>query len=141
MKDPSLALIINKLQKGTQPQKPLPSTYFQNTDSVLYCCVREGSQGFEAIVVSKKLYQLVLTTCHDLPEHNGTMSLYGYIRRFYFWQKLKQHCTKHVLQCKECEQVSLKEPHYVDSNLHIPKMPVSFIAIDLLGKYPKNGKW
>ena len=89
MKDPSLALIINKLQKDTQPQQPLPNTYFLNTDSVLYCCVREGSQGFEAIVVPKKLYQLVLTLCHDLLGHNGTMRLYGCIRRFYFWQKLK----------------------------------------------------
>ena len=73
MKDPSLALIINKLQKGTQPQQPLPNTYFQNTDIILYHCVREGSQGFETLVVPKKLYQLVLTTCHDLLGHNGTM--------------------------------------------------------------------
>ena len=39
MKDPSSALIINQLQKGTQPQKPLPNTYFLNTDGVLYHCV------------------------------------------------------------------------------------------------------
>ena len=41
MKDPSLAIIINKLQKGIHPHKPLPNTYFLNTDGVLYCCVRE----------------------------------------------------------------------------------------------------
>ena len=100
MKDPSLAIIMNKLQKGTHPHKPLPNTYFMNTDGVLYHCVREGSQSFEAVVVPKKLYQLVLTMCHDLMGHNGTMQLYGYIRRFYFWQKLKEDCTKHVHQCK-----------------------------------------
>ena len=121
MKDPSLALIINKLQKCNQPHMPLPNTYFLSTDSVLYCCVREGSQGFEVIVVPKKLYQLVLTMYHDLLGHNGTTQLYRYIRRFYFWQKLKQDSAKHVHQCRECQQVSLKEPHYVDSNLHIPK--------------------
>ena len=65
MKDPSLALIINKLQKGNQPQQILPNTYFLNTDGVIYHCVREGSQGFEAKVVPKKLYQSVLTMCHD----------------------------------------------------------------------------
>ena len=75
--------------------------------------------------------------CHDLMGHNGTMQMYGYIRRFYFWQKLKQDCTKHVHQCKECQHVSLKEPHYVDSNLHIPKLPMSFIVMDLLGEYPE----
>ena len=72
VKDPSLPIIINKLQKGTQPHKPLPNTYFLNTDGVLYCCVREGSQSFEAVDVPKKLYQLVHTTCHDLMGHNGT---------------------------------------------------------------------
>ena len=40
-------------------------------------------------------------------------------------------------QCKECQQVSLKEPCYVDSNLHIPKLPMSFIAMVLLGEYPE----
>ena len=82
MKDLSLALIINKLQKGTQSQKPLPNAYFLSTDSVLYHCVREGSQNFQAVVVAKKLYQLVLTMCHDLMGHNGTTPLYGYIRIF-----------------------------------------------------------
>ena len=66
MKHPSLAIIMNKLQKNTHPHKPLPSTYFLNTNGVLYHCVREGFQSFEAVVVPKKLYQLVLTTCHDL---------------------------------------------------------------------------
>ena len=84
MADPSLALIINKLQKGTQPQQPLPNTCSLSMDGVLYHCVREGSQGFEAIGVPKKLYQLVLTMCHDLMGHNGTTQLYGYIRRFTF---------------------------------------------------------
>ena len=32
----------------------------------------------------------------------------------------------------------MKEPHFVDSNLLIPKLPVSFIAMDLLGKYPET---
>ena len=52
-----------------------------------------------------------------------------------------QDCTKYVHQCKECQQVSLKEPHYVDSNLQIPKLPMSFIATHLLGEYPgtENG--
>ena len=65
------------------------------------------------------------------------MWLYGYIRRLYFWQKLKQECTKNVHQCKECQQVSLKEPHYVDSNLCILKLPMPFIAMDLLDEYPE----
>ena len=34
---------------------------FFNTHGVLYHCVREGSQDFEAVVVPKKHYQLVVT--------------------------------------------------------------------------------
>ena len=40
-------------------------------------------------------------------------------------------------QCKECQQVSLEEPCYVNFNLQIPKLPMSFIAMDLLGEYPE----
>ena len=67
--------------------------------------------------------------------YNGTLQLYGYIRKFYFWQKLKQDCTKHMHQCKECQQVSLKEEHYVDSNLWIHRLSMFFIAMDLLGDW------
>ena len=98
LKDPSLAIIMNKLQKGSHPHEPLPNTYFLNRDGVLHHCVREGSQNIEVVVMSKKLYQLVLTSCHGLMRHNGTIGLYGYIRRFYFSQKLKQDCPKHVHQ-------------------------------------------
>ena len=68
---------------------------------------------------------------------NGTTQLYGYIWRFYCWQKLKQECTKDMHQYKECQQVSLKEPCDIDSYLWIPKLPMSFIAMDLLGDYAK----
>ena len=54
--------------------------------------------------------------CYDLMGHNDTTLLSGYIK-FYFWQELKQDCTQHIHQCKECQQVSLKEPCYVDSNI------------------------
>ena len=38
---------------------------------------------------------------------------------------------------QECQQVSLKESCYVNSNPEIPKLPMSFIAMDLLGEYPE----
>ena len=52
MKDSLLAIIMDKLQKGTcHYQTPI-----FNTDGALYHCVREDSQGFEAVGVPKKLY-------------------------------------------------------------------------------------
>ena len=97
--------------------------------------MREDSQTYEAMVVPSKLLQLVLTMTHDLLGHNGTMRLYNYIRQFYFWQILKQGCTKHVCKGKDCQQVFLKSQHYVDSNLRVPKVLVACIPMDLLGEY------
>ena len=70
---------------------------------------------------------------HDLLGHNGTMRLYNYIR--HFWQELKLDCANHVHKCKDCQQVSLKDQHYVDLNLRISNVPMAFIAMDLLGEY------
>ena len=53
MKDPLLVIIMNKLQKGAHPHKPLPDTSFLNIDGVLYQHVREGSQSFEVVMVPK----------------------------------------------------------------------------------------
>ena len=138
MKDPSLALIINRLQKHTQPQQTLPNSYFLNTDGVLYNYVKDDSQGFEAIVVPKKLYQMVLITCHELLGHNDTTWLYGYIRRFYFWQKLKHNCTKHVHQCREClfERTALCRLH-----LAHPKAANVFHCDVFARQIPQDWKW
>ena len=77
---------------------------------------------------------------HNLLGHNGTMRLYNYIRWFYFWQELKQDCANYVHKCKDCQQVSLKTQHYVDSHLTVPNVQIAYIGIDLLGKYSEHHK-
>ena len=47
---------------------------------------------------------------------------------------MKQDCTNHVCKYKDCQQVSLKTQHYVNSNLRVPNVPMAFIAMDLLGE-------
>ena len=42
LKDHSLAIIISKLSKNKIHSTPLPNTYFQNEEGVLYQSVREG---------------------------------------------------------------------------------------------------
>ena len=76
-------------------------------------------------------------THHDLLGHNGTMGLYNYIRQFYFWKGLKLDCINHVCKCKDCQQGSLKNQHYVDSNIRVPNVPMAYIAMDLLCEYSK----
>ena len=135
LKDQSLAIIINKLRKNKVHSTPLLNTYFLNDEGGIYQSVRKGVQTYEAMVVPSMLWQLVLTMTHDLLGHNVTTRLYNYIRCFYFWQELKQDCANHVCKCKDCQQVSLKSQHYVDSKLRIPNVPMACIAMDLLGEY------
>ena len=135
LQDQSLAIIINKLRKNQVCSTPLPNTYFLNIKGVLYQSVREWVQMYEAVVVLSMLRQLVLNMTHDLLGHNGTTILYNYIRQFYFWQELKQDCTNHLCKCKDCQQVSLKSQHYIDSNLRIPNVLMTCIAVDILEEY------
>ena len=40
--------------------------------------------------------------------------------------------------CTECQQVTLKEPWYINLHLPIPKFPMSFTSMDLVGPYREN---
>ena len=49
--------------------------------------------------------------------------------------KLHQDCNKHLRSSTECQQVTLKEPQYVNLHLPILQFPMSFLSMDLLGPY------
>ena len=128
LQDQSLASIISKFRKNKVCPIPLPNTYFLTDEDVVYQNVREGVQTYEAVVVPSTLWQLVLTKTNDLLGHNRNTRLYNYIRWFCFWQELKQDYANHVHKCKDCQQVSLKSQHYIDSNVRIPNVPKACIA-------------
>ena len=44
-----------------------------------------------------------------------------------------QHYYKYVQSCSECQQVTLKEPHYFILHIPIPQVPIPFISMDILG--------
>ena len=44
---------------------------------------------------------------------------------------MKLDCTNHVHKCKDCQKISLKTQHYVDLNLRVPNVPMTYIAMDL----------
>ena len=59
-------------------------------------------------------------------------------KKILFLAEIEARLYQTCVQCKECQQVSLKEPHYVDSNLCISKLPMSFFVMDLLGENPET---
>ena len=49
-------------------------------------------------------------------------------------------CIDQILHCthNKFQQVTLKEPHYVDLHLHIPTFPFYLIIMDILGQYEET---
>ena len=81
--------------------------------------VRDGPNIFQAIMIAKTLQPYILYMCHNALGHNGSMRLYHFIRRKYFWKKVHQNCNKFVHSWTECQQVTLKEPQYISLKLKL----------------------
>ena len=52
-------------------------------------------------------------------------------------KKLHQNCKKYVYSCTDCQQVTPKEPKYINLHLPIPNFPLSFSSMDLVEPYRK----
>ena len=82
---------------------------------VLYTEKTDGSNIFHAIMVLQTLQPYILYESHNASGHNGSIRLYNFIKRHYYW-KLYQHCNKYVRSCPECQQVTFK--HIISYVLH-----------------------
>ena len=69
----------------------------------------------------------ILYESHNALGHNGSTRLYHFIRMHYYCKKLHQHCNKYVCSCTESQQVTLKEPQYINLHLSIPQFPMLFM--------------
>ena len=78
------------------------------------------------------LQPYILYESHNALQNNGSTWFVDFIKRHYYWRKLYQHCNYYIRSCPECQQVTQKEPHYVDLHLSIPQFPMSFISMDVL---------
>ena len=115
--------------------KKLTMLYKVRPDHVLVKIVRSDNHKFEAIMVPDKITKYILHEAHERLDHPGSVKLYLFLRKMYYWPQLKRDCTRHVQTCVECQQNNLKEPHYVDFPNTVPKFPFSYIAMDLIGPF------
>ena len=106
----------------------------------MYRKIRDQSNIFHANMVPYALQPYILYESHNALGHNGSTRLYHFIRMHYYWKALHQHCNKYLCSCPECQQVTLKEPQYVNLHLPIPQFVMSFISMDLLGPYQETEK-
>ena len=74
------------------------------------------------------LQPYILYESHNAPGQYVSTRLYNFIRRQYYWKKLHQQCNKYVQSCPECQQVTLKEPQYINLHLLVLQFPMTFLV-------------
>ena len=102
--------------------------------------MRDEPNVFHAILVPNTLQPYILYESHKAQGHNGSTRLYDFIRKHYYWKKLHQHSNKYIWSCPDCQQIALKEPHYINLHLPVPQFTMSFISMDLLSPYHEAKK-
>ena len=106
-------------------------------EGILYHCVIEGGQSFQAIYIPKtpeSLIQSILKAAHDESGHNGFPRTYSAIRRLYYWKGIRedilQHCRSYyTCQLHRTAAVKFEAKHFKPS-----LKPMDFIAMDLISE-------
>ena len=102
---------------------------------ILMKYVSDNKQRFEVIVVPPQLASMLLKLAHDDLGHNGTARTYMILRRSYYWKGMKSFIATYVKQCDLCRQHNATATHYVKGAFEIPKAPMDFISMDLIGEF------
>ena len=57
------------------------------------------------------------------------------LRRNYYWKGMRHEVTRYVKQCKLCQTHNSASTRYVKGTFKVPKAPMDFISMDLMGKF------
>ena len=108
---------------------------------ILMRYVSDNKQRFEVVVVPPQLAPMLLKLAHDDLGHNGTARTYMILRRSYYWKGMKSFIATYVKRCDLCRQHNATATRYVKGTFEIPKAPMDFISMDLIGEfYPPSSQ-
>ena len=102
---------------------------------ILMKYVSDYKQRFEVVVVPPHLAPMLLKLAHDDLGHNGTARTYMILRRSYYWKGMKSFIATYVKRCDLCRQHNATATRYVKGTFEIPKAPMDFISMDLIGEF------
>ena len=102
---------------------------------ILMKYVSDNKQRFEVIVVPPQLASMLLKLAHDDLGHNGTARTYMILRRSYYWKGMKSFIATYVKRCDLCQQHNATATRYMKGAFEIPKAPMDFISMDLIGEF------
>ena len=134
-KDIFCAKILNDLPQR-QSDKDYP--YFLQ-DNLLMKRVRIGLFEHEVIVVPSPWVARCISLAHE-PAHNGINRTYEALRRKFFWPNMKSRTTEYVINCVVCAQVNKQAYRLPEVHSAVPRMPMDFICMDLIGGFPPTSK-
>ena len=134
MKDPFCSKIIKQLEN----KKAVVGSPYYIEDNILKRYVTDNKQRFETIVLNKSCAPMLLKQAHDQMGHNGSARTYMLLRRMYYWKGMKPQTYTYVKQCKVCQQHNITPVKYVKGHFEVPKSPMEFISMDLIGSFPES---
>ena len=102
---------------------------------ILMKYVSDNKQRFEVIVVPPQLASMLLKLAHNDLGHNGTACTYMILRCSYYWKGMKSFIATYVKRCDLCQQHNATATRYVKGAFEIPKAPMDFISMDLIGEF------
>ena len=57
------------------------------------------------------------------------------LRRNYYWKGIKPQVYRYVKQCQKCQQCNSQVVKYNQGQFQVPKAPMDFISMDLIGEF------
>ena len=78
---------------------------------------------------------MLLKLANDDLGHNGTAHTYMILKRSYYWKGMKSFIATYVKRCDLCRQHNATATRYVKGAFEIPKAPMDFISMDLIGEF------
>ena len=130
-KDRMCRKIFQQAEKNGE--KTIHPYYLEN--GILMKYVSDNKQRFEVVVVPPEWGHTLLKLAHDDLGHNGTARTYMALRRSYYWKGMKTFVTLYIKRCSLCREHNATATRYVKGSFEIPKAPMDFISMDLIGEF------
>ena len=123
-------------QKVSRTVKGTAGPFFFDDDKLLRRRHVEHGQEFHTLVAPRKLVPLLLKLAHDNLGHNGAIRTYHALKRHFFWPRMSREVKLHVAQCYACLQKNKQSIPMIPLNFKVPKLPMQFLSMDLIGPMP-----
>ena len=120
-------------QAAKSGEKAIHPYYLEN--GILMKYVSDNKQRFEVVVVLPEWRPTLLKLAHDDLGHNGTARIYMALRRSYYWKGMKTFVALYIKRCSLCREHNATATRYVKGSFEIPKAPMDFISMDLIGEF------